>query len=545
MLTLAVGVVSVTAAGSGPAAGLGPRVSSALVGHRYRHGVEPRVGELVAPAGVAPLLSTARDLVYQGGTAAPGYASSVGVTTGAPRVYLVYWGSQWGTASVDGNGDTTLSGDPSNVAPVQQEFFRGLGTGGESWSGVMTQYCDGVAPGAVGCSASSERVGYPSGGALAGVWADEAHPAPAAATAHQLAAEAVAAAGHFGNLDGAANRSAQYVIVSPTGTDPDHWLDPTSGFCAWHDYSADSALGGGPVTSPYGAIAFTNMPYIPDAGASCGAGFVNAPGDDDGVTIVGGHEYAETLTDQFPAGGWLDASGAENGDKCAWLASGAGASADLALPTGVFAVQSTWANDAANGAGGCELSHSIGVTAGPAITTVPAATFASTRNQSFRIKATGGSATTLSESGALPPGIQFVPAAGSARLVGNAPSGSEGVYPLTVTATGPVASTAQAFVLTIVPTRKFTSARIATFAHGVFSTFLVATRGSLARTTAGPPQIPTLTETGALPTGLSFVDDGDGTATLSGTVASAGRAVIVVHAVGGVSLVQRLTIVVS
>ena len=102
------------------------------------------------------------------------------------------------------------------------------------------------------------------------------------------------------------------------------------------------------------------MPYVPDAGFSCGAYFVNFPnGALDGVTIVGGHECAETLTDQFPAGGWVDSSGAEVGDKCAWIVSGQGAATNLSLYTGTFAVQSIWANDFNGGAGGCETSHAI------------------------------------------------------------------------------------------------------------------------------------------------------------------------------------------
>jgi len=93
------------------------------------------------------------------------------------------------------------------------------------------------------------------------------------------------------------------------------------------------------------------------------------------VTIVGGHEYAETITDQNPPGGWLDASQAEDADKCAWISSGQGASQNITLATGTFAVQSTWANDFNGGAGGCEISHAI-VTNGGApgdfsITTTP------------------------------------------------------------------------------------------------------------------------------------------------------------------------------
>jgi hypothetical protein len=32
------------------------------------------------------------------------------------------------------------------------------------------------------------------------------------------------------------------------------------------------------------------------------------------ITILGGHEMAETITDQFPNGGWLDSGGSANGD---------------------------------------------------------------------------------------------------------------------------------------------------------------------------------------------------------------------------------------
>lgn len=103
-------------------------------------------------------------------------------------------------------------------------------------------------------------------------------------------------------------------------------------------------------------IAYTNMPYVTDAGASCGANF-NGLGPSAGITIVGGHEFAETETDIFPSGGWLDGSGAENGDKCAWINSGQGAAANVALSNGTFAVQSLWSNAFPGKSGGCVLQY--------------------------------------------------------------------------------------------------------------------------------------------------------------------------------------------
>jgi serine protease len=76
-------------------------------------------------------------------------------------------------------------------------------------------------------------------------------------------------------------------------------------------------------SSSSGNIAYTNLPYITDAGASCGANFNNL-GPKAGITILGGHEMAETITDQFPNGGWLDRNDEENADKCAWISSGQG-----------------------------------------------------------------------------------------------------------------------------------------------------------------------------------------------------------------------------
>jgi serine protease len=508
---------------------------SALAGHPYRHGLIGWRGRtrVVTPA-VAALLQ------YGGGTSDPGYVSPIGVTTGSPRVYLVYWGSQWGSAGTDSNGYAMYSGDPAGIAPVQQAFFSGLGTGGELWSGVMTQYCEGVAAGATSCPVSSARVAYPTGGALAGVWEDTSSASPATATANELGAEAVAAATHFNNLTPAANRNVQYVIVSPTGADPDNYL--TSGFCAWHDDTADPYVG---VSSPDGTVAFTNMPYLPDVGVSCGAGFVNTPGALDGITIVGGHEYAETITDQFPIGGWTDSSQAEDGDKCAWISSGTGASQDITLTTGTFAVQSTWANDGNGGLGACEVSHPIGVTVGPTITSVAAANFASGQTQSFKVTATGGASTTVSVSGTLPSGISLTPGKGYEVIHGIAPVGTEGSYPLTVSATNAAATTTQSFTLWIVPKRKFTNKSAATFPLNVLDTFTVTAQGSFAKTTAGPPVLPVITEAGALPPGVNFTDNGNGTATLTGTPTTPAKYKIVITAAAAVLIRQALTITVK
>ncbi|MGZ4663638.1 MAG: putative Ig domain-containing protein [Mycobacteriaceae bacterium] len=324
-------------------------------GHSYRHGAVPTRetnSKMKAWQNANYAATGPKTLSYGGGV------DGIGVTSGKPKVYLVFWGTQWGTSSTDANGNLAFSSDTAGGAGKLQQMFKGLGTGNELWSGVMTQYCDGagVAPGATSCPANAAHVGYPTGGALAGVWYDNASAEPSAASAAQLGSEAVRAAGHFGNTTAASNRYAQYVILSAKGLNPDNYK--TGGFCAWHDWNGDVG-----VSSSYGDLAFTNMPYVMDQGTSCGANFVNSgtAGQTDGYTMVEGHEYAETISDQNPAGGWTNTgtgtyAGQENADECAWIAPGsAGGAGNVSMATGSFAEQATWSNDT----NACDLSHTI------------------------------------------------------------------------------------------------------------------------------------------------------------------------------------------
>jgi Putative Ig domain len=355
---LSLGLATAGPAGAATAHHRGSAASTARHRHRHHHVVRHarrerrsifptrsawargvRSDGRVHAAAAAP--STSGQLAYGGGI------DGIGAVTGAPRVYLVFWGSQWGASSTSGSM-TTLAGDPSGEASILQGLFAGLGTSSEQWSGVMTQYCEGVAAGSTSCPSSNQsHVAYPAGGALAGVWVDGSSAAPAAATGSQLASEANAAAAHFDNTTGASNRDAVYFVLSPTGTHPDGFNTLSGSFCAWHDWVGASDLSGGAAGTPYGDVAFVNLGYMTDAGAGCGADFVNpAPaGDADGVSLTAAHEYAEFLTDPLPGGGWFDAQGNENGDKCAWNGVGGPSGAqDVALSTGTFPLDATWSN---------------------------------------------------------------------------------------------------------------------------------------------------------------------------------------------------------
>jgi len=263
------------------------------------------------------------NLSYRGGV------GGIGVEN-APTVYLVLWGSQWN------------NNDPSSEASRLESFFGNAG--GSKWLASVTQYCQGVSSGTVFCNGAGTAAGGSVSFSTSGsVWYDSASAAPSSPTQSQLAAEAVRAAQHFGNTGAGSNNTTQYVVATATHNN-------ASGFgtqyCAWHSSTSSS----------YGNIAYTNLPYITDAGASCGANFNNL-GSNAGMTIVEGHEMAETITDQYPNGGWLDRNGEENGDKCAWIQSGQGASASVSMNGGSFPVQSLWSNAFNNKSGGCVLSY--------------------------------------------------------------------------------------------------------------------------------------------------------------------------------------------
>jgi serine protease len=217
-------------------------------------------------------------------------------------VYLIFWGAQW-------------SSDPSGEGAILQNFFSGVG--GSSWLSTVNQYCS---PSVAPCSQSTNL-------SLGGSWFDNAVKAPHRPSQSQLAAEAAKGSGHF--ADSSVN--AEFVVATSHRNNASGF---GSRYCAYHS-----------TTTANGAtISWTNLPYITDAGASCGANF-NGLGPNAGITIVAGHESAESITDPQPSSGWIDLIGAENGDKCAWITSGnQGAVANTTLTTGTFAVQSTYSN---------------------------------------------------------------------------------------------------------------------------------------------------------------------------------------------------------
>jgi Legume lectin domain len=150
----------------------------------------------------------------------------------------------------------------------------------------------------------------------------------------------------------------------------------------------------------------------------------------------------------------------------------------------------------------------------PGITSANNATFQVGLPGSFVVTTTGFPPATITESGALPNGVTLVSHGdGTATLGGTPAANTGGVYNITLLASNSAGNAMQAFTLTVVQTPAITSANNTTFQVGV--------QGSFTVTTTGYPT-PSLSESGTLPSGVGFHDNGNGTGTLSGKPASSG-----------------------
>jgi hypothetical protein len=172
--------------------------------------------------------------------------------------------------------------------------------------------------------------------------------------------------------------------------------------------------------------------------------------------------------------------------------------------------------NATNVAGSFNQTFTLTVYQAPVITSAGSSTFSAGTGGSFTVTATGFPAPALSETGNLPSGVTFNPATGV--LSGTPAPGSGNTYNITFKATSAAGTATQSFTLIVQEAPGITSASITSFAVGAFGSFTVTSSGFPA---------PTITNanftgcaTSALPTGVSFSNNGNGTATLSGTPAA-------------------------
>src|SRR5208282_4092509 len=211
------------------------------------------------------------------------------------------------------------------------------------------------------------------------------------------------------------------------------------------------------------------------------------------VTATGQPTPSLTETGALPAG----VTFVDNGNGTATLAGTPGAGTGGTYPITIKAT---------NAGATATQTFTLTVDQAPAITSAASTTFTVGTAGTFTVTATGFPAPTFSETGALPTGVTL---SAAGVLSGTPAAGTGGAYPITIKAMNTTASTTQSFTLTVDQTATISSANKTTFTVGTAGTFNVTTTGGI--------PTPSLSETGALPAGVTLVDNGNGTATLAGT----------------------------
>ncbi len=177
----------------------------------------------------------------------------------------------------------------------------------------------------------------------------------------------------------------------------------------------------------------------------------------------------------------------------------------------------------------------------PAFTTSDTTKLDVLKKLSFVVKTTGSPAATIIEAGRLPKGVTFgADGSGGALLSGTPVRGSQGSYPIRLTASNGIA-VVQHFTLAVLATRpSITSASTVRARVGNKLSFVIRSSGT-------PTAV--LTESGKLPKGMEFTVESSGRATLAGTPGrgTQGSYRIKITAKNGVgsAAVQHLTLKVS
>ena len=221
------------------------------------------------------------------------------------------------------------------------------------------------------------------------------------------------------------------------------------------------------------------------------------------VTAIGAPAPAITVSGTLPAGVTFVDNGGGSGTLSGTPAAGTG---------GTYALTFTAANGVLPDG---TQAFTLNVNEGPAITSAASTTFTIGVAGSFTVTTSGLPLPTLAIGGvALPAGVTFVDNGnGTGTLSGTPAAGTGGTYAITFTATNTIgASAPQAFTLTVNGPPSITSANTTTFTAGTPGTFTVTAIGS---------PTPAIAVSGSLPAGVTFLDNGNGTGTLSGTPGAA------------------------
>lgn len=172
----------------------------------------------------------------------------------------------------------------------------------------------------------------------------------------------------------------------------------------------------------------------------------------------------------------------------------------------------------------------------PVVTSSATATFATGTASSFAVTATGTPTPTVSEQGALPVGLTFHANGNGTATIAGTPT-QPGDFSLTITAKNGRTVT-QHLIVSVTQAPAVTSPTTATFNAGTVSSFVIIASGN---------PTPVISEQGALPAGLTFHANTNGTASIAGDATERGDYPITVTATNsfGAVYTQRLTVEVT
>jgi large repetitive protein len=251
--------------------------------------------------------------------------------------------------------------------------------------------------------------------------------------------------------------------------------------------------GGAGGTQTAGGAGGTGAFCANGAAGSLGAGGAGGP-DDFGAACDGGGG----------GGGGYYGGGGAGATQANAFAGGGG--------SGFGPADVSFADGVRPGDGAISISWPV-TTAAPAITSASSAQFPTGQAGSFTVttNSIAWPLPALTETGTLPTGVTFSDNGdGTATLAGTPGGADAGTYQFQITAANGISPDAtQQFTLTVGAAPQITSADSTEFDLGSSGSFTV--------TTTGDPVPATVTETGALPSGVTFTDNGDGTATIAGT----------------------------
>ena len=276
--------------------------------------------------------------------------------------------------------------------------------------------------------------------------------------------------------------------------------------------ATDSVLDTSTVTSNF------TIGSVPTFSSGTAATFQVGTAGSFSVTTIGSPAASISETGSLPAGVTLKSNGDGTGTLAGTPSANTGGLYNLTLI-------------ATNTAGNGMQPFALTVNDVSNITSASSTTFSTGTAGSFTVTATGFPVPTISETGALPNGVAL-----SGGVLGGTPAaGTGGIYNFTFTAHNGVGADAiQNFTLTVDQGLAITSASSTTFTVGAAGAFAVTATGFPA---------PTITETGALPNGVTFSGG-----VLSGTPATGAggiyNLVITAHNGVGADAIQNFTLTV-